>query len=60
MKKPGENNIIIGDYPGTPEESLMLIIGVKDNYFKYKMTERERKQILAGLEYIGLLKGRLK
>jgi len=57
MKKPGENNIIIGDYPGTPEESLMLIIGVKDNYFKYKMTERERKQILAGLEYIGLLKG---
>jgi|GEM_PF-6795264 len=57
MKKPGENNIIIGDYPGTPDESLMLIIGVKDNYFKHKMTERERKQILAGFEYIGLLKG---
>ena len=53
MKKPGENNIIIGDYPGTPDESLMLIIGVKDNYFKHKMTERERKQILAGFEYIG-------
>jgi len=53
----GKLNIIIGDYPGSLDESLMLIIGVKDNYFKYKMTERERKQILAGLEYIGLLKG---
>ena len=56
MSKPGENNIIIGDYPGTLDESLMLTIGIKDNYFKHKMTERERKQILAGLKYIGLLK----
>jgi len=55
-EKYGTHNVIIGDYPGNPQESYLLVIGVKDNYFKYQMNKKEREQILAGLIHIGIVK----
>ena len=53
---PFSENIIMGDYPGQLKDFRMLVIGTDGDYFKYKMSEREREQILAGLEFIGIIK----